>query len=156
MWYNVLVKGREVQTFKRVSFPRGDWSKRVNDLSCAGSKKNVKNPLTNPLKYDTIKASRGTADTSPTAWANEPNAARGRHQPKKVSRKLKFPLDKSPKLWYNKGVKGREHLGSWETYVGVELLAEAVYDPTFRHATFLKIISRNPLTNQSKYDTIWM
>jgi hypothetical protein len=30
----------------------------VNDLSCAGSKKNVKNPLTKTPKYDTMDSSK--------------------------------------------------------------------------------------------------
>jgi hypothetical protein len=30
----------------------------VNDQSCAGSKKNVKNPLTNLPSYDTIKKTK--------------------------------------------------------------------------------------------------
>ena len=54
-----LSRGERYKPSSVCPSPRGDWSKRVNDLSCAGSKKNVKNPLTNPLKYDTIRVSRG-------------------------------------------------------------------------------------------------
>ena len=50
--------------------------------------------------------------------------------------------------------RGGNTSGVGKPTLGVELLAEAVYDPTFRHATFLKIISRNPLTNHPMYDTI--
>ena len=50
--------------------------------------------------------------------------------------------------------RGGNTSGVGKPTLGVELLAEAVYDPTFRHATFLKIISRNPLTNRPSCDTI--
>ena len=43
--------------------------------------------------------------------------------------------------------RGGNTSGVGKPTLGVELLAEAVYDPTFRHATFLKEILRNPLTN---------
>lgn len=50
--------------------------------------------------------------------------------------------------------RGGNASGVGKPTLGVELLAEAVYDPTFRHATFLKEILRNPLTNPLKCDTI--
>ena len=46
--------------------------------------------------------------------------------------------------------RGGNTSGSWETRAGVELLAEAVCNPTFRHATFLKEISKNLLTNNPR------
>jgi hypothetical protein len=86
LWYTIIVKGREVHTLWLCEIAG------VDDLSCAGSKKNVKNPLTNRPSCDTIRvqkreSSKGYLFKSPIPWG-------GSHFPPSTSRKAQDPDSK--------------------------------------------------------------